>query len=425
MNVFAGLLDEGNFYDITAKSKRSITDDRVFDQAGESFEGLIRRKLSRLDENQGLVFVSSSRRYRGEFTSQLADEYGTDPRTYLFDETAWSINPEAYTEGGWFTVFQGDQQRPARILPVDEEVHPRDRDLVVRVPAKFKRQFRSNISRSLQDLAGRSLERIGTFFSDRERLHDAATLENILMKSSDVTQHARLFYHGLVDIQNPESPRAIHCDLSLSGDRTGIACAHIAGFDDQGRQLITVDGLGRIAPPRHGQIDLNSIYELIRLWIQSGVPISYFSCDQYQSSDLMQRVAKLGVRVGKISVDMTSPSNPIDAYEVLRLAVAESRIRFPRDPTVIGELLALELNRKRMRVDHPPNGSKDSADSLAGCVYQLSRIPPWQLVGKVEGAGYAAAVAQAPLGGTVTPIRTSETGAMSMIRALRGMPVRH
>ena len=74
---------------------------------------------------------------------------------------------------------------------------------------------------------------------------------------------------------------------------------------------------------------------------------------------------------------------------------------------------------------HPPQGSKGSADALAGVVYQLSRIPAWQLVGRVpNAANAAAAVAQAPLGGTVTPIRIAETGAMSMIRALRGMPAR-
>ena len=427
MNVFAALLDEGNFYDVTAKSKRSVTDDRLYDAARESFEGLVRRKLSRLDEDKGIVFVSSSRRYRGEFTSQLTDEYGTDPRTYLFDETAWSINPQAYESGGWFNVFQGDQQRPARILADDEETSPKDRDLIVRVPEKFRRQFRSNINRSLQDLAGRSLERVGTYFTDRAALRAAACLQNVLMVKSDVVGDAMelMVQPHTFTLQNPTSPRAVHCDLSLSGDSTGVCIAHIATFDDEGRPLIICDGLARIAPPKFGQIDLDAIYRLIAAWQQAGVPIEYFSCDNFQSADLMQRVSRLGVRVGRISVDMTSPSNPTEAYESLRCAVVESRIKFPHDETVIEELLALELDRKKMRVDHPPQGSKDSADALAAVTFQLSRINVWQLVDKVKNAGFAAAMASPRIGGTVTGIPYSGfSSAMAEVRYKRGMPTR-
>jgi len=79
-----------------------------------------------------------------------------------------------------------------------------------------------------------------------------------------------------------------------------------------------------------------------------------------------------------------------------------------------------------MRVDHPPNGSKDSADALAGAVYQLSRIPPWQLVGRVPNAGFAAAVSNPELGGQITPIRNPGTGMdhMALVREARGMPER-
>jgi hypothetical protein len=427
MNIYAALLDEANFHDVTAKSKRSVTDDRTYDAARESFEGLVRRKLSRLDEDKGFVFVSSSRRYRGEFTSQLTDEYGTDPRTYLFDETAWSVNPEAYENGKWFYVFQGDQQRPARILAEDEETSPKDRDLVVRVPEKFRRQFRSNITRSLQDLAGRSLERVGTYFTDRAALRAAACLQNVLMSKSDVVADAMelMVAPHAFTLQSPTSPRAIHADLSLSGDSTGVAIAHIGAFDDEGRPLIICDGLARIAPPKFGQIDLDSIYRLIAAWRQAGVPIEYFSCDNFQSADLMQRVSRLGIRVGRISVDMTSPSNPTEAYESLRCSVVESRIKFPHDETVIDELLALELDRKKMRVDHPPQGSKDSADALAGVTFQLSRLNAWQLVEKVKNAGFAAAMATPSIGGTVTGYSgASALSEMDRIRISRGMPLR-
>lgn len=425
MNVYCSLQDESNFFEIVAKSKRSVAEDGIFDAAREGFEGLIRRKLSRLDADQGIIFVSSSRRYRGEFTQQLEDEFGADPRTYLFSETAWSINPAAFVGKKWFNVFQGDQQRPARILAEDEEIAFADRPLVHRVPHKFLRQFKSNITRSLQDLAGVAVERQGSFFTSRVELAEAACRENVLIKKSDAVGSALdlVFEPHSFTLENPNSPRAVHCDLSLSGDSTGICVAHIAGFDKEGRPFILVDALGRVHPPRFGQIDLNSVYKLVEAWSRT-VPIKYFSCDQYQSASLMQRVERLGIRVGRISVDMTSPNDPTAAYEALRGAVAEGRVQFPADEKTVEELLALELDQKRMRVDHPPNGSKDSADALAGAVFQLSRVPAWQLVGHVKGAALAAALTTPRIGGQVTGYASPGLSAMNEIRLRRGMPLR-
>jgi hypothetical protein len=423
MNLHSVLIDEANFHDVTEKSKRAV-EGTTYDAARESFEGVIRRKLSRFEANTGMIFVASSRRYKGEFTSQLQDEYADDPHCYLYDHTAWSINPEAYEGKERFAVFIGDQTRSARVLGKDEETHPADRHLIIHVPVKFKRQFASNCTRSLQDLAGVAIERIGSYFTDRKALHDAGSLRNVLMNSPEVVQDAMLLFPGLVTLDEPDSPRAVHADLSLSGDKTGLCIAHLRGYDDEGRPLIDVDGLARVAPPRHGQISIDSIFRLVATWKAHGVPIQWFSADGFQSADLLQRISRLGIRAGKLSVDMTSPTDPCAAYESLRLAVIEQRVRFPADDTVVAELLQLELDQKKQRIDHPPTGSKDTADALAGAVYQLSRLPAWQLVGTVPNATYAAAIQNPALGGTVTEVPLNESGAMSMIKALRGMPTR-
>lgn len=236
-----------------------------------------------------------------------------------------------------------------------------------------------------------------------------------------------VFRPHTIQLRHPLSPRAVHADLSLSGDSIGICIAHIASFDDEGRPLIEVDALGRVHPPRFGQIDLNSIYKLVLAWQQANLPISYFSCDGFQSAAVLQRVSKLGIHTGMLSVDQTSVSDPCAAYEALRISVAEGRVKFPADEKVVEELLALELDRKKMRVDHPPNGSKDSADVPAGAVYRLTQIPVWQLVDKVRGSAHAAAVNNSQLGGTVTgiPGPRINLSEMDLVRAMRGMPLRH
>lgn len=425
LNLHSAIVDEINFFEIVERSKRAV-DGRTYDAGRESFEGIIRRKLSRFDANTGAIYIASSRRYKGEIVSQLEQEFSDDPHFYKYDHNAWTANPEAYADMERFAVFEGDQSRPARVLGDDEEIDPADRHLVHHVPVKFRRQFKSNVVRSLQDILGIAVQRTGTYFTDKQALTDAACLDNVLMAASTSEADAMLLFPGLVDLQHPQSPRAVHGDLSLSGDATGLAIAHLRGYDDQGRPLIDVDGLARVLPPKFGQIDLNSVLQLIANWKRIGVPVEYFSADGFQSADLLQRISRLGVRTGRVSVDQTTVGDPCAAYESLRLAVIEGRVRFPYSAVVIEELLQLEHDRKRNRIDHPPNGSKDLADALAGVVYRLSQIPAWQLIDRVPNAGFAAAINHAPLGGTVTPISAArlDGGALSLIRAARGLPCR-
>lgn len=62
----------------------------------------------------------------------------------------------------------------------------------------------------------------------------------------------------------------------------------------------------------------------------------------------------------------------------------EQRVNFAWDKYMIGELLALKHDQKKNRVDHPPAGSKDSADALAGVVYGLSTYVKPTDIGRYE-----------------------------------------
>jgi hypothetical protein len=44
---------------------------------------------------------------------------------------------------------------------------------------------------------------------------------------------------------------------------TGIACGHIAEYNERGLPIIHIDALARIHPPKHGQIALDSVLQLI------------------------------------------------------------------------------------------------------------------------------------------------------------------
>lgn len=402
MNLFSIVLDESNFMARVEQSKRA-PDGRVYDAARENFEGALRRKQSRFPDGAGLFCVASSRRYKGQFTDALQAEFADDPRTYVYCHSEWSIRPDMYNESDWFRVFQGDRLRPPRILARNEKADVADRDLIVAIPERFRRRFESDPVRSLQDLAGISTEISGGFFTDKERLGRAACLESRIIATSDVEGDATklLLPNRVLVPECIDSPRVVHGDLSLTGDLTGIACGFIRRYNERGLPEIEIDALARVRPPRNGQIELDSILRLIQGWIRQGIPVSWVTFDGYQSADLLQRVKRLGVKSGRLSADMTTPGDPMAAYETLRAAISEGRFRFPNDPETIEDMLWLQADYEKRRVDHLPNRKKDTADCIAAIAYHLTHnVRPWTLTGKVENAGMAAI--QPQLGGAVT-----------------------
>jgi hypothetical protein len=118
---------------------------------------------------------------------------------------------------------------------------------------------------------------------------------------------------------------------------------------------------------------------------------------------------------------MTTPTDPMAAYETLRAAITEGRLRFPHDAETLDDMLMLQADYERRRVDHLPNRKKDVSDALAAVAYHLTHgVRPWTLAGKVEGATIAAI--QPELGGVVTPIPYAGHGSyMDMVRGERGI----
>jgi hypothetical protein len=118
---------------------------------------------------------------------------------------------------------------------------------------------------------------------------------------------------------------------------------------------------------------------------------------------------------------MTTPNDGMGAYECLRASISEGRFKFPHDVETLDDMLMLQADYERRRVDHLPGRKKDTADALAAVAYHLTHnVRPWTLAGKVEGATLAAV--QPELGGVVTPIPyNGHESYMEMLRAERGI----
>jgi hypothetical protein len=131
--------------------------------------------------------------------------------------------------------------------------------------------------------------------------------------------------------------------------------------------MIHLDLLLEIKPPPNGEINFAKIRELIYVMAKGGVPIRWVTYDSFQSRDSLQILRGKGFTSGLLSMDAT----PIP-YDVLKTALYDTRVRFPKHDKLILELNTLEVDQKTGKVDHPVTSSKDIADAVAGVVYGLS-----------------------------------------------------
>lgn len=175
---------------------------------------------------------------------------------------------------------------------------------------------------------------------------------------------------------------AMHADLAKSGDRAGIAMAHVATFEEVTVLAIAPDGREVAVPEMrpHVKVDFVASFEAslsavppreiqIR-WARSlclelrrrGFNVRRFTADQFQSLDTFQILATHGIETDRVSTDLNA-----DLWRQVRDLAAESRATWPERPRLLSELLALN-KLPNGKVDHPPSGSKDEADALAGAI---------------------------------------------------------
>jgi hypothetical protein len=132
--------------------------------------------------------------------------------------------------------------------------------------------------------------------------------------------------------------------------------------------IYMLDGVLRVMPPRGGgEIDLELVRDLV-LWLRGELFMKWATCDSYQSTMMLQAFKKARIRSGVLSCDQT-----IEPYAELKAAIKDERILYPENATLIRELRELEKDPEKDKVDHPPGGSKDCSDAVAGVVFVLQK----------------------------------------------------
>jgi hypothetical protein len=177
--------------------------------------------------------------------------------------------------------------------------------------------------------------------------------------------------------------RVLHLDIAYSGagDALGLAMGHVPRLitvDGENKPFIMIDLLLRIKANPGQEIILGDvrriIYELID---ERRFRIVKVTTDGFESTDFRQQLNKRRIPTDKVSMD-----KDMLAYQDLYDALMENRLGLPpyitylhmNEPESI-DILFKELTElqemENGKIDHPPDGSKDLSDAVAGVIHTL------------------------------------------------------
>lgn len=208
-------------------------------------------------------------------------------------------------------------------------------------------------------------------------------------------QSSFTFDHDFLPIRG--AAYAVHIDLAHTSDRAGFALSHVSGYRSKERENedekitrqaeVTLDLALAFAQGPHGEIELRWPRQLIFRLLERGFRIVYVTFDGYQSVDSIQTInGRIATRNPKATAERKkvaenySLDRTTEGYDTLKSLVYGGLYRGYRLPTKgegpfaqeciwWRELKAIERQggvALRAKIDHPPYGSKDVADAIAG-----------------------------------------------------------
>ena len=364
-----------NFMAVVENSKTTRGD--TYDQAAANYNSIARRRESRFMQMgtlPGMLCLVSSRNYPGGLTDRKEAEARSNPHIYVYDKRIWELRPDRFS-GEKFRVFTGDETRKPRILTDHDIVPEEDERLVMAIPVEYRRTFDNDLLAALRDVAGVSTMALHPFMLNTEAVVKCfGTVQSIASREDCDFKSTRIELYPK-RIMNPNEPRFAHLDLALTKDSAGVVIGHVPGFKHMNRgdymetlPIVQLDMILEVKPPRGGEIEFENIRALLyALRDKLLLPIKWVSFDQYQSRDSMQIMHQNGFIVGYQSMDIDT-----EAYDVTKQAFYDDRIRAPAHAKAQKEMITLEMDTKKNKIDHPPQGSKDVSDAMAGVVFGLT-----------------------------------------------------
>ena len=333
-------------------------------------------RFSKEGRIQGRMYlISSAKSTNAVLESFIRDNEG-QPGMHVSRYKQWEVLPASKFSGKWFKLAVGNELLSSYIMGTnvtDEQVKEAEEQgyQVIDVPLETLHRFEMDLNRTLIDTCGISVQSSYKYIPYRivEPCigNGSNPFKDEIIKTGlkDKLQIKDFFISELVPEMLYSKKLYIHCDLSKSGDMTGISAVAVLGYKNQERYDDTgqtntlkeivfrhVFSVGLQCPP-NDELSMIKVKDFLHyLKYDLGWNIAGVSCDGYQSLMLLQSLQLDGFVVKEVSMDIIKNKECV-GYTAFRNVLVEQRIKLLKLHTLLKEITNLEKNDATGKVDHP------------------------------------------------------------------------
>ena len=326
--------------------------------------------------NPTLLILASSKRSEKSFLEEhMKKKLRSEGENVLIvDEPVWKVKPEGTYSDKTFFVALGNKFLQSKVIENSNDVETCKLQgyKIIEVPIDFLANFTDDIDRALCDYAGVSSSEISKYIRGlayKEVINN--NLKNPFEKEvlevgngpDDNTQYYDFFDINKVSSEAKSKPLYIHLDMSISGDKTGIAGVYIKGKkpstneNNQSKDMFFTVAFGvSIKAPKGRQISFEKNRNFIYWLKEKGFNIKGISTDTFQSYDTGQTLQQKGYNYSQISVDRVNTDHICIPYQYFQSTIYEKRIEIPYIKSLQDQVIDLERNINTGKVDHPQGG---------------------------------------------------------------------
>jgi len=299
-----------------------------------------------------------------------------DPTVYRLMATKYDLQPWLFPiwekTGETFPMYRGSASKEAKVLE-DFEVENYDITEIYNVPIDIKQLALEAPNKIIKDYCGypsgsdakliSNPETIERLFTDNLKnlytyIHAPASQapEGLLWNK---IKNEFFVYTGKGNLyefyRNPKAERFLSVDLSVSKDMASISMCHLE-TNKKGEKMYIGDFTIVILPTKE-EINIDAIfYFILDLKKYGTINLKMTSFDQFQSSDIRQRLNRHGIESIRYSVDI-SP----EPYLNFISAMYQNRIKLGKNLIIKNNMKSLVTikNGKGIKIEHEKGGWMD------------------------------------------------------------------
>lgn len=325
-----------------------------------------------------LHILASSKRTDQSFLESYIEmkKKNESKTTLIIDEPQWVVRTDKDSPNKFY-VAVGNKFLDSEMVPLtasEEELQIyRNRGYtLLKVPMGYYEAFLDDIDIALTDIAGVSTSNSTRYISGERwskcinsNIKNPFTKDVITVGNSadDISQYYDFFDLEQVPSDLKARPLYVHLDMSISGDKTGIAGVWITGKKDkveEGRPA-SKDLKYRLAfntsikAPKGHQISFEKNRQFIFWLREQGFNVKGVSTDTFQSYDTGQTLKVKGFNYDIISVDRVDKDRINKPYQYFKTTIYDERIEIYKTALLTEEVVGLKRYNNG-KIDHDITG---------------------------------------------------------------------